>query len=209
MLVEDVEQFTRAVASRPKLAWQVAELLPEQGQWTETQYLWVTDQTSRLVELSDGAIEVLPMPGPPHQKIVALLYRLLFAFVQARSLGTVLFAPLRVRLWPGTFREPDIVFLHADHADRETPEFWNGADLVIEVVSPSKPEHDLVTKRQEYALAGIPEYWIVNPEAQTIAVLSLAGLLYIEHGLFRRSEVASSALLEGFAVAVDEVLDAH
>jgi hypothetical protein len=63
--------------------------------------------------------------------------------------------------------------------------YWTGADLVIEVVSPDDPQRDLVTKRSEYAQAGIPEYWIVDPQTETITVLRLEDARYVEHGVFR------------------------
>jgi Uma2 family endonuclease len=196
------------VRERPDVPWEVATLLPAQGEWGEQEYLWVASHTNKLVELSDGYIEVLPMPSPKHQKILLFLYRLLFSFVEARSLATLLIAPLSVRLWPGKFREPDLAFIRAEHAEWEEEDCWNGADLVVEVVSPSKPDHDLVTKRQEYAQAGIPEYWIVNPEIETITVLRLEHEAYVEHGMFRRGETATSALLPDFAASVDATLDA-
>jgi Uma2 family endonuclease len=202
------QTIERLVRERPDLAWEVATLLPQQGHWNEAEYLWIARHTNKLVELSDGAIEVLPMPSPKHQKIVALLYRLLFNFIEAQSLGTVLFAPLSLRLWPGKFREPDILFIFAEHAGWEEPDCWNGADLVMEVVSPSNPDHDLEIKHAEYAQAGIPEYWIVNPENDTIIVLQLKQGSYAEHGVFKRGAQASSALLEGFAVSVEAVLGA-
>ena len=79
----------------------------------------------------------------------------------------------------------------------------------MEVVSPDDPKRDLVRKRREYARAGIPEYWIVNPAAEQILVLRLAGTAYVEHGVFARGTPATSALLEGFTVAVAAVLDAE
>lgn len=92
-----------------------------------------------------------------------------------------------------------------DSADlRRDDRYWHGADWVLEVVSPDKPERDLVEKRQEYAEAGIPEYWIVNPLDETITVLALQGDVYVEHGIFIRGQQATSALLIDFAVSVDE-----
>jgi Uma2 family endonuclease len=108
-------------------------------------------------------------------------------------------------------------------------------DLVVEVVSPDDPGRDFVPKRGDYAEAGIPEYWIVEPGTETITVLTLAGGAYVEHGVFDRkahassdtitvlalaggtyvergvfdrSTHASSAILDGFGVAVDDVLRA-
>ena len=185
-------------------AWDVARLFPEQGCWSEEEYLALG--ANRLVEFSDGHVEVLPMPTTSHQLIVAFLYRALREFVMARAAGTVLFAPLRVRLWPGKFREPDLVFLSAEHASRIGESFWEGADLVMEVVSDDDRRRDLETKRREYAQAGIPEYWIVDPQEARITVLRLEGATYTIHGDFLRDTQASSHLLPGFVLDVSAAL---
>src|SRR5438445_4425122 len=97
-------------ASQPgEPAWGVATLFPLQGEWTEEEYLSL--ETNRLVELSNGCLEFLPMPTVFHQLIVKYLFQVLDSFVKAQSVGEVLFAPLRVRLWPGKMREPDLVYL--------------------------------------------------------------------------------------------------
>ena len=106
------------------------------------------------------------------------------------------------------YREPDLLLLRDANDQRNQEAYWLGADLVAEIVSPDDPDRDTVTKRADYALAGILEYWIINPLDDTIMVLTLAGDAYTEHGTYRRGETASSALLPGFAVHVDTVLDA-
>ncbi len=186
--------------------WEVAYLFPTQGTWSEEEYLAL--HGNRLVEFSNGVLEVLPMPTTSHQLLVAYLYGLVLAFATRQDLGTALFAPLRVRLWPGKFREPDVVFLLKEHADRIGEEFWRGADLVMEVVSSEEEDRrrDLVTKRREYARAGIPEYWIVDPREERISVLRLAGRRYVPHGEFAPGDVATSHLLPGFAVDVAEAM---
>ena len=186
-------------------AWEIARLFPEQGEWSEEEYITLTNRTNHLVELSNGFIEVLSMPTRRHQMIVLFLYRLLYQFVMEQETGTVLVSPLRVRLWHNKFREPDIVVMLAEHRDREGEQYFEGADLVVEVVSEDDPQRDLVTKRDEYAQAAIPEYWIVEPKTETITVLRLEDGRYVEHGVFKRGAVATSALLAGFEVAVDAV----
>ena len=121
-------------------------------------------------------------------------------------LGVVMFAPLRIQLWSGKYREPDIVFHgNAEHADRLGEQFWRGADLVMEVVSPDDPRRETVTKRREYAQAGIPEYWIVDPADMSITVLTLRGREYALHGEFVSGETATSVLLDQFTVDVATV----
>ena len=184
----------------------IALLFPEQGAWSEEEYLAL--DSNRLVEFSGGSIEVLPMPTTSHQLMVTYLYRLLEAFVTANMLGTPLVAPLRVRLCPGKYREPDVVFLLARHAARMGELFWVGADLIMEVVSGAGKDRrrDLITKRREYARARIPEYWIVDPEEERIVVLRLVGKRYLEHGAFPRGTIATSHLLPGFTIDVTEAL---
>ncbi|HZO30634.1 MAG TPA: Uma2 family endonuclease [Chloroflexota bacterium] len=183
------------------------DLSPIQGMWTEEQYLALTNQTNNLIEFTDGTIEVLPMPTSSHQVILLLLYDLFRAIV-ARQGGKVLVAPLRLRVRPGKLREPDILML-LDAADpRYQDAYWLGADLVVEVVSPDGSRRDTEEKPLDYAEAGIPEYWIVNPLDDTITVLVLDGQAYRLHGRFRRGEHATSQLLPDFSVSVDEVFDA-
>ena len=113
--------------------WDIAQLFPTQGTWTESEYFAL--ETNRRLEFSHGFLEFLPMPTVLHQRIVAFLYNALRAFVVGSNLGEVLFTGIRVRLWPGKYREPDVLFMSAEHVDRITDEYWEGADLVMEVVS--------------------------------------------------------------------------
>jgi Uma2 family endonuclease len=182
------------------------DLEPLQGLWSVEQYLRLSNQTNHLIEFTDGVIEVLPMPTDSHQAISRRLFLALFAFVQ-RIGGTVYYAPLRVEVRPGKYREPDLLLLLRVSDPRRQEAYWLGADLVVEIVSPDKPKRDTEEKPRDYAEAQIPEYWIVNPLDETITVLTLVDDAYAEHGVFRRSETATSALLPGFAVLVDAVFD--
>src|SRR5690242_17255075 len=121
----------------------------------------------------------------------------------------VLFAPLRLQIRADRFREPDILLMRDADDPRRQNRYWLGADLVVEIVSPDNPERDTREKRSDYADAGVSEYWIVYPEEETVTVLRLDGDQYVEQGVFRRGEAATSALLPSFSLAVNDVLDAR
>jgi len=193
--------------SRGEPAWEIALLFPAQGSWTENDYLEL--DSNRLVEFSDGFLEVLPMPTILHPLIVEYLHGLLADFVKSRGAGKVLFAPLPVQLWPGKFREPDLIYLRPDRL-RAARRYPQGADLVVEVVSEGEKsrERDIITKPAEYAKAGISEYWIVDPEERKITVLVLDQGKYRLHGEFGPQEAATSVLLSGFQAPVADVLAA-
>lgn len=195
-----------------RLIWEenddlVLSLDPLQGHWTEEQYLLLSNQTNRLLEYTDGYIEVLPMPTDKHQVILEFVFVALRAVASALG-GKVLFAPLRVQIRPGKYREPDILMVRNASDPRRQNEYWLGADVVMEIVSPDNPPRDTEEKPHDYAEAGIPEYWIINPLTDTITVLVLKDDVYAEHGVYSRGEHATSKLLDGFSLSVDEVLDA-
>lgn len=180
------------------------DALPSQGYWSEEDYLWVTDHSNRLIEYTDGYIEVLPMPTLKHQTILKRLLLLFLAWVEPLG-GIVVFAPLRLRVRQGKFREPDLLALQSAADPRCQDRFWLGADLVLEVVSPDDPQRDLIEKRQDYAEAGIAEYWIVDAQPRTITVLTLVDDGYVEHGVFGLGDQATSILLEGLSVEVNSI----
>lgn len=185
----------------------ILELLPAQGEWSVRDYLWLTDGTNRLVEFTDGMIEVLPLPTEKHQAISSFLYLTLLALMQ-RIGGKVFYAPLRLLVAPHTFREPDLLLVRSADDPRRGNSYWAGADLVVEIVSPDDPNRDYVRKREDYAHVGVFEYWIVDPQTEKITVLRLNETTYDEHGVFGRGTLALSALFPELQISVDAVLDA-
>jgi hypothetical protein len=79
---------------------------PPQGCWSEDEYLVLTDHRNRLVEYTDGFLEVLPLPTDKHQSVLKFLFLAFYGFAEPRG-GKVHFAPLRLLIRPGKFREPD------------------------------------------------------------------------------------------------------
>ena len=182
-------------------------LLSRQESWTEAQYLQLTERSRRLLEFTDGHLDILPMPTDQHQVIVRFLLLALFPRVLKLG-GTVLFAPLRLRVRDGKFREPDLLLVLDANDPRRGNDFWTGADLVIEVVSPDDPSRDTQDKRLDYAEARIPGYWIVNPLDETVTVLVLRGNAYVEHGVFWRGQQTDSVCLRDCPLDVASVFDA-
>ena len=186
-------------------AWRIALFYPKQGGWTEADYLAL--EGGPLVEFDSGCVEVLDMPTKEHQRIVQLLLILLQQYVSRKECGEVFVAPLPVRLWPGKFREPDVVFVGNDRG--ETDGYPDGADLVMEVVSQGleNRRRDIEIKPNEYAQAGIAEYWVIDPENQTVTIHELTGNTY-DPATYDRDAMAKSTRLPGFAVQVSDVLAA-
>lgn len=183
------------------------DLTPLQGSWTEEQYLKMTEGINTLLEFTDGYIEELPMPTDHHQAISDYIYVMLRVLMQQTG-GKVRYSPLRLQVRSGKQREPDILLVLDAKDPRRQNRFWLGADLVVEIVSEDDPERDTVEKVADYAEAGIPEYWIVNPLDETITVLRLDNQTYTQHGVFARNQQASSHLLDGFTLDVNAVFDA-
>ena len=191
-------------SQEPDYAWEVATLFPEQGEWSEEAYLDLTDGTNRRIEFTDGRLEFLAMPTEIHESLVRYLFLALYQFVKARKLGEVYSNGIRVRVRPHKFCLPDVLFLHNEHFDVRHNRVWEGADLVMEVVSDAAKDRqrDYEEKLADYAGAKIAEYWIVDPERRLVIVHHLHDGKYAIHGEFAAGERATSILLSGFDVDV-------
>lgn len=192
--------MAREAVEPSELAVEVAELWPPRGQWTEGDYFALPD-TNRFVELSERTLVMPPHPTHTHQLIVLGLAMEMRAFVQQQDLGTLQIGPLPVHLWPGKIREPDILFVAKEHSDRIGEEAYGPPDLVVEALSASTRRTDRLEKPVEYARAGVREYWIVDPDGQTVEVSVLRGGAYELLGKWGRGEEAHSEVLAGFRVA--------
>jgi Uma2 family endonuclease len=184
----------------------LAEILPPQGKWSDEEYLVLTDHRNRLVEFTDGTLEPLSMPTDNHQMLLQVLFLAFLKYFGAAG-GVVHFSPMRVRIRPGKFREPDLLVLMAANDSRRHNRYWDGADVAVEVVSEDKPERDLVDKVADYAEGRIPEYWIVNPQTKTITVLELRDGAYAEAGVYLPGQSARSVLSPDFSVDVTTIFN--
>ena len=123
---------------------------------------WADD--NRLSEWVDGEVIVFMPPTLRHQDTLGFLYSLLSWYARRFNLGRVLLAPFEMRLSERISREPDILFIARDHLHRlGEPRLVGPADLAIELVSNDSVKRDRQDKFAEYAAAGIPEFWLVDP----------------------------------------------
>jgi Uma2 family endonuclease len=130
-------------------------------------------ETNRPVEVVDGQAIVSPAPDGRHQRTVARLVQTLAAAAPAGL--EVLPGPIDwvLRDEPLHVRQPDVVVVDAE--PQLPPRLIEPPLLVVEVVSPTSRERDLVHKRAEYAAAGLAWYWLVDLEVPQVLVLRGAG----------------------------------
>jgi Uma2 family endonuclease len=171
------------------------------------------DEVSELLEedhgpyeLWDGELIMSPTPDFQHQRIVGFVYRQLFEFVISRELGDVVIAPFDMVLAPRRSFQPDVLFLSTAKRHLIKRVLHGPADLVVEVTSPHHRRRDRIEKRDLYAQHGIAEYWLIDPEAQTVEVLALVRGEYQLHGRYAPGEQARSVLLPEFTLDVAAAL---
>jgi Uma2 family endonuclease len=123
---------------------------------------WADEDT--LAEWVDGEVIITTPASNAHQDISGFLESIMRSFVEARQLGIVRSAPFQMKL-ARSGREPDLLFWANEHLERIKPNYLDGpADLVVEIVSPESAGRDRGEKFYEYEQAGIPEYWLIDPE---------------------------------------------
>jgi Uma2 family endonuclease len=193
-------------SKRGEPAWEMLDILPQQGEWSEEKYLAL--QTNRLVEFTDGMIEVLPMPTLLHQLMAMWLCNMLNSLkVGNDSAGLAIVAPFKLKVRKEKYREPDVLFMKRQNGHRIKNELWDYADFVIEIVSQGGEERDYQDKIIAYAEAGVPEYWIVDPLKRNVAQNVLEGTAYRAVGVFGEESTVRALTVEGFQIVARELFE--
>ena len=146
-----------------------------------------------------------PVPSFFHQEIVARFHDRLKAWVRQHRLGKTGIAPLDMVLTTRRSVQPDVVFISKDRLGMIRDRVMGAADLVAEVISPESRRRDRFDKRDLYEQHGVREYWLIDPEAQTVEVLHLEAGQYQLVGRWRPGEQAQSRLLGGFQLSVSDL----
>jgi Uma2 family endonuclease len=150
-------------------------------------------------ELIDGELIVSPSPRVRHQEIVGVLFNALWNHVHDHGGGRVFVAPLDVLLSDMNVLEPDIFFVAESQLEIITePNIKGVPALVIEVLS--DPRIDRVRKRDVYARFGVPEYWIVDPDADRVETYRLRGEAYGKPEILEPGEALTYEALPDFTI---------
>jgi Uma2 family endonuclease len=157
------------------------------------------ESRDQRLELIDGELFVTPSPTPMHQDISGNLYILFRNVVFESGRGRVYYAPLDVQLAENTIVQPDLIIILSDRRPVLTTARVDGApSLAVEIISPSTNALDRGRKKNLYARYGVPEYWLVDPEAETVTIFSdpRDGRYQAEQSV---SDVAVSATIPGLS----------
>ena len=159
-------------------------------------------ETNQPHELWDGELIMAPAPFFDHQKTVLRFYRKLDDWVSTGKLGEVVASPIDMVLSPHRVVQPGVAFVAKERLGIIQRAIMGAADLVAEVVSLGGRNRDRIEKRDLYEQHGVKEYWIIDPEAETVEVLALVDGRYelVKRSLY--GEPAASRLLPGFEVSV-------
>ena len=134
-------------------------------------------EDGRRHELIDGEHYVTPSPITQHQKISGSLLVSLWTYVQQTKAGHVLAAPMDVILSDFDVVQPDLLFISKDRAAILTEKNIQGApDLLVEILSTSTRKTDEIIKRKLYEQHRVSEYWIIDPELETVKVYRLSAV---------------------------------
>jgi Uma2 family endonuclease len=159
---------------------------------TARQYLMLgEDPPGVRLELVEGEVAVSPSPLPKHSHAIVQLTIILGIHLRQHPSGK-LFTDVDTIVDEFNVRRPDLLFFSNEHLHLIGEKAMEGPpDLCVEVVSPSSRLIDKRDKFRQYANFGVPNYWIVDPEARTIVGYILRDGAYIQCGEGQGSDVVS------------------
>ena len=180
------------------------------GRYVVADY-WATPEGERR-ELIDGVLfHMAAAPSVKHQIVSKNLVLLVDPHVVEGRLGLLLYAPCAVILPGESAVEPDLLFVRAERRDIITPRACEGPpDLVVEILSPSNSAHDLAVKRELYARHTVPEYWILDPDQETVLKLTMPRVrqgegAYAVESRYSSGEALSCDSIPGLALTVADI----
>jgi Uma2 family endonuclease len=180
---------------------------------TRAPYTWddfVALDEDDLRELIDGELVEVEVPTGKHEEIVARLCFFLTAWTEGGHGGRVMASGYKVRVSERRGVMPDVQLYREGNGparDQDAGLVRGHPDLVIEIVSPSSRRYDRVTKLRWYAGLGVPEYWIVDPEAETLEALSLRDGAYAIVASLQERESFRPSAFEGLEIPLAKLWD--
>lgn len=175
-------------------------------QLTYHDYTLLPDDGNRY-EIIEGDLSTTPAPVTRHQIIVGRLIHCLLSYLEAHPVGTVLSAPCDVVLSDTDIVQPDVLYVRNNSTAHVTEHNVQGPpDVVVEILSPGTAARDRNLKRKRYERFGVQEYWLVDPDHNTLEILVLNAGQYTQVCCAIRPATCTSVLFPGLTLDLGRLL---
>jgi Uma2 family endonuclease len=167
--------------------------------------------TERVELIFGKIIKMSPAPNTKHQRTLGNIFLTLSNITNYKGCK-VFIAPFDVRLPisnkkdDSTVVQPDL-FVLCDLSKLDERGCNGAPDLVVEILSPGNSKHDLKTKFEVYELAGVREYWIVDPMNESILIYVLKDNQYIGLKPVSIDDIAKSVIFPEFQFELKGIFD--
>jgi Uma2 family endonuclease len=189
---------------------QVQKVLNDEAQRRHQFREWIDE--SQKAEFINGQPVLHSPVKRAHWKVSDLLSRLLSVYASFKKLGVVGVEKVMISLTRNDY-EPDICFFANDKAQyfKNDQVLFPAPDFVVEILSKRTAKNDKTIKKQDYALHGIKEYWIIDPAKQTIEQYILPSSAtadsYFPAKTLSRGQDIESYAIAGFIIPIDAIFD--
>ena len=176
------------------------------------EFLEISEKSTQRMELINGEIYLLASPNIGHQEILGRLYLLFNDYFKGKKCRVFL-APFDVRLKKKDIKTPDVmqpdVLVACDLENNVTEKgrYMGTPTLVVEILSDSTRNKDMVDKLNSYMLSGVKEYWIVDTRHESILIYEFNDCDIGRFKTFEKGDAARSLVFNGLSADVDSLFN--
>ncbi|MTI96932.1 MAG: type II toxin-antitoxin system Phd/YefM family antitoxin [Firmicutes bacterium] len=173
------------------------------------EFMEICDKSELRMEYINGEIVLLASPDAFHQIVSGNLYVILREFLQGKKCR-VFYAPFDVHFFKKDFKNPDVMqpdlFIACDFEENlnEKNRYMGTPTLCVEIISKSTRTKDMVDKLNTVMLSGVREYWLVDPEQNTVLVYGFNEYELEANTIFRAGDTLVSYFFSGLEIPVEK-----
>ena len=193
----------------PKHLATLQKALADEAERRQSFYNWIEEDVK--AEFINGEIILHSPVKRRHLRVSEQLSRILSVYAQLKKRGTMMIEKAMIALTRNDY-EPDIVFFKREKAAlfQDDQMLFPAPDFVVEILSKGTARKDKGIKKEDYALHGVKEYWIIDPIKQTIEqylLINSTDTEYFPPYIYRIDDDIESHVVEGFKIPVRAIFE--
>ncbi len=176
------------------------------------EFMEIYEKSTLRMEFINGEIYLLDSPSIGHQEILGRLHLRFSEYFRGRKCRVFL-APFDVHFYKKDLKEPDVmqpdllVACDLENNVSEKQKYMGTPTLVIEILSASTRNKDMIDKLNTYRLSGVKEYWIIDQRQETIIVYSFDDYEIDRYKTYEKGETAQSYVFDELSTDTEDLFN--